>query len=212
MKMEILIFDWSGTISDDRRPVYEANMLILERHQKSRLSFDGWLSHSAMTAHDFLEQMGIPGSPAELNDLYMDSFSKIESSGVSPFIYPDARDVLLSLLDANYRIAILSSHPKRFLHEEVKHYNLNSVFEAVRGGSTNKVTSLTELCNEINVSPSDAMYIGDTIFDIRSSKAAGLCSAGICTGYHQKEILTLENPDHLFDTLTHLKETLLAYD
>jgi beta-phosphoglucomutase-like phosphatase (HAD superfamily) len=39
MPIKLYIFDWSGTLSDDRRPVYEANMRVLVAYGKQRMTF-----------------------------------------------------------------------------------------------------------------------------------------------------------------------------
>ena len=44
------IFDHSGVLSDDRNPVYAANMILLERHGKSRVSMDAWLAATKASA------------------------------------------------------------------------------------------------------------------------------------------------------------------
>jgi phosphoglycolate phosphatase-like HAD superfamily hydrolase len=52
-------------------------------------------------------------------------------------------------------------------------------------------------------------YIGDTVYDIRSSKKAGTCSGAVCTGYHTRERLEKENPDLLLENLSELKLKIL---
>ena len=39
--MNLFIFDWSGVISDDRKPVYEANTRLLRERGLKILTFDG---------------------------------------------------------------------------------------------------------------------------------------------------------------------------
>lgn len=39
---DVLLFDWSGTISDDRQLVYETNQRLLEAYGQPRLSLNEW--------------------------------------------------------------------------------------------------------------------------------------------------------------------------
>ena len=61
------IFDHSGVISDDRPPVYEANMVLLERFGLSRISFEDWLLASKASAGDWLLSHGVTVPKAEVN-------------------------------------------------------------------------------------------------------------------------------------------------
>lgn len=53
----------------------------------------------------------------------------------------------------------------------------------------------------MGVKPESALYIGDTLFDIRAAKQMGLKSAGVSTGYHKAESLIREEPDVFLKSL-----------
>lgn len=67
---KIVITDWSGVFSDDRMPVYEANMGILEAHGKSRFPFEEWLSRTTATPIEFLANHGVVGDRDVLFEEY----------------------------------------------------------------------------------------------------------------------------------------------
>ncbi|MCJ7804312.1 hypothetical protein MUP35_01060, partial [Patescibacteria group bacterium] len=59
MKIKNYIFDWSGTLSDDRKPVFEANSRMFSEFGLPRLTFKNWLSINTSTVFDYLHQNGI---------------------------------------------------------------------------------------------------------------------------------------------------------
>ena len=59
--------------------------------------------------------------------------------------------------------------------------------------------------------PSNAIYLGDTIYDIRAAKKAGVHSVGVATGYHVRERLVNENPDFVVDSLTEFQSTITKF-
>ena len=61
MEPRLFVFDWSGTISDDRKPVYTANMRLLQGHGKPTMTFEEWLPRTRMTPGEFLADHGIYG-------------------------------------------------------------------------------------------------------------------------------------------------------
>src|SRR3989344_4207780 len=72
----LLVFDWSGVISDDRMPVYEANMRILEDYGKPTISFEEWLPRTTMTPVEFLKNHGVFGDDKKMFALYKKYFDE----------------------------------------------------------------------------------------------------------------------------------------
>ncbi len=62
-------------------------------------------------------------------------------------------------------------------------------------------------CERLGVSPSRAVMIGDSIFDLRCAKEAGIASIAVSYGSTDTETLMLEEPNGRFDT----PEALLAW-
>lgn len=55
-------------------------------------------------------------------------------------------------------------------------------------------------CKRLGVSPQRSVLIGDSVFDLRCAKDAGLTSVAVSYGAGDREALLLEEPDILFDT------------
>ena len=208
MKIELVIFDWSGVISDDRRPVYEANMRVLRDYKKPTMSFEEWLPRTTMTPVEFFANHGVRGDPGKLHTLYKKYYGEAVNSGVVPKVYPDASDVFQYLRKSGKQIAVLSSHPIDNLKREAKEYTLASFLSSIHGSARDKAEGLRTICRELETVPEGASYVGDTIYDIRAAREAGLCPIGICTGYHTKERLEKEEPEFLLECLLDLKKLL----
>ncbi len=209
MNIGLLVFDWSGVISDDRRPVYKANMRILREYGKPVLSFEEWLQRSRMTAVEFLADNGVHGEDEELFALYKRYYDDAIRSGIVPEVYPDVHDALQHLMETGKKLAVLSSHPADNLRKEAQHYNLMPFLNSICGSSKEKSSGLIEVCKELGMDPQISLYLGDTVYDIRAAKQAGINSAGVCTGYHAKERLEEERPDFLLENLSELKKIIV---
>lgn len=208
MKIDLVIFDWSGVISDDRRPVYAANVQVLRDYKKPRMSFEEWLPRTTMTPVEFFANHGVHGDSKKLYALYKKYYSEAVESGMVPKVYPDARDVFQYLRKGGKQIAVLGSHPIDNLKREAKDYALASFLSSIHGSARDKIEGLHTVCRELETVPEGASYVGDTIYDIRAAKKAGLHSVGVCTGYHTKERLEKEEPEFLLECLSDLKEIL----
>ena len=205
MAIELFIFDWSGTISDDKKPVYEANMKILESHGISRVPFEEWLNFAVQNASEYLFRQGINKNYQELMKLYCGFYEEEVKSGNKPYIYPEAKEILKSIQDGAKDLAVLSSHPIVFLLKEAKQYGIEDCFAMIEGSIRDKVAGLEAIYNALGYPKEETAYIGDAIYDVRSAKKLGLVSIAVCGGYNSKDMLEREKPDFLLENLAALK-------
>ncbi len=203
MNYQLYIFDWSGTISDDRRVVFEANGLMLDHYGIVRIPYDQWLLQVTMTPIEFFRAHGIHDSGDEIYALYQNCFAKVRTLDIRPTIYEGAHAQLHKLHECA-PMAIVSSHPITFLEPEAEGYGVKDLFNPIVGGARDKTQAIRKIVDGTDIAPQQTLYIGDTTHDIRSARRAGVHSAGICTGYHGRDQLAAENPDHLLECLSDL--------
>lgn len=60
----------------------------------------------------------------------------------------------------------------------------------------------------LKLDPYEVVYIGDSIIDIRAGKAAGAPTVGVLTGTSPRDILHLEDPDHILASVAELLHLL----
>jgi len=142
MKIELVTFDWSGVVSDDRLPVYKANMALLQHYDKPTMSFNEWLPITRLSAAEFLNQQGVEGSPEELNRQYQTELDLAIAGGIKPTVYADAKEALTLLKNQGKNMVVLSSHPSENLFQEAKIYGLKELFWCMVGGTRDKVKGL----------------------------------------------------------------------
>ncbi len=208
MAIRWFIFDWSGTISDDRRVVYAANRLMREDYGLPPVAFDDWLATATMTAYEHFAEAGVVVEPDALYAHYERRLNEVVGGGMTPVMYGDAPDALLGLAGrAGVCLGLVSSHPIANLLHEIRAYGLSERFASVIGGSRDKAEDIARMVSEWSALPDETLYVGDTVHDIRHSKRAGVRSAGITTGYHPRHALAAEEPHYLFDSLTEIAET-----
>ena len=207
-KIETIVSDWSGVISDDARPVYEANLRLLNDHGRRGITFEEWRRLSGATPSGFLENCGIKADPDKTYDDYKRYFSEIVASGEKPNIFPGVRETLEELKKRGKRLIVLSSHPEENLAQEMQGYGIESFFELTVGSAIDKVSGLRGICNRLLFGKRYTLYVGDTIYDVRAAKEAEVLSAAVCNGYHDRERLNAENPDFLLENFSGLLEVV----
>lgn len=199
----LLITDWSGVMSDDRQPVYQANVQMLEMYGLPAITFQEWLDLSHSSAYAFLASQGVEASADEVMVLYSKIYGEIcrEAHGATSEVYPDAYSFLQKFRKQGKRVVVVSSHPHEHLLYEADRYELTPFIDHFMGGHTDKVSAIGRVLQEWG---GPAWYLGDTIYDVQMAKKAGIPVVSITTGYHTYAMLAAEEPDHIVHSLSEL--------
>lgn len=209
MAIRCFLFDWSGTISDDRRVVYAANALMRQDYGLPSVAFDEWLGTVTMTVYEHFAQEGVTVGADALWTHYERRLGEVVANGMAPIIYDDAARSLASLAARDgIRIGLVSSHPNGHLRAEAAAYGVAHLFHSIVGSSRDKAADMSRVLSDLGADPEETLYVGDTVHDIRHSKRAGVQSAGITTGYHPRASLAAESPTFLFDSLSEIVATV----
>lgn|GEM_PF-785243 len=198
---DVFVFDWSGTLSDDRKPVYSANMAMLEKFGIEKMTFDDWLRKTDTTIGQFMHNHGVDLDKEEIHTIYEREYNLQMRLGNFPTVYPDSEEVLQYLKRNGKKIAVISSHPHDNLVNEAIEYSLVQYIDFIDGDARDKKAELLGLAERFCEKPQNMIYIGDMAHDIRAAVNSGMHSVGVSTGYHSKERLAKEKPEFLFDSL-----------
>ncbi len=206
---KLAIFDWSGTLSDDRIPVYEAGIQMLKHFERPHdISFDEFYANASLGAVEFLRDHGVEGDTDFLFDHYKKTLKEVLQTGAGPTAYGHTKSFLEHLKNHDYTVAIVSSHPQENLEQESKDYGVDHLLDHIHGNSHNKIASLQTVMHYFNESPENSSYTGDMTHDILAAKGAGTLAIAVTTGYHGKEKLADTRPDFIFSSLEELQSTL----
>lgn len=204
---DLFVFDWSGVVSDDRRAVYESNVRILKEYGKPGMTFVEWLSKSSGSAVEFFKNQGVDDDSNKLAKLYKKYLDELVASGFVPIVYGDVHVAFKSLKEKGKIIAVLSSHPSENLLQEARSYGLIDMISEIVSDSRDKVKDLKLIMQKFGIVSERIVYFGDTIYDVRAAKQAGVASAAVAgsdikqRGYHSRQMLTKENPDFILESL-----------
>lgn len=194
-----VIFDWSGTLSDDIIPIYTAAVKVLEKLGGKKISLQEFRREFELPYMNFFRKY-VPNPDKEQADKI---FARVFSSSSQPF--PKVKDILEFLHKKGIKMAILSSHPEKFLKNEVKDYGFQKYFMDVVGGVHNKIEVINEIIKKNKFIPEETAYVGDMTHDIEAGKKAKVITIAVSWGYQSKEKLSREKPDFLIADLSELK-------
>lgn len=178
MSYKTIIFDVDGTILDnEKQNICSLQQLLLS------------LTHKQYSYEELYFCLGIPGdvtlarlnipNPAEKQKLWYELSEQYEHL-VKPF--PGITETLTALRDKNIRLGIVTSRPRDKYEEFLEQYHFTGYFDkAVCSGETEKPKPspepLVALLKELHTEPSEALYVGDSVYDMECAANAGVDGA-----------------------------------
>ncbi|HUC90033.1 MAG TPA: HAD family hydrolase [Patescibacteria group bacterium] len=207
LDQKILLFDWSGTVSNDIAPVYESNCRLLEQHGMPRPSLEDWRNGSSWNASSVLSaEFGF--KTGYLYRRFGEILDDVLAHSDPAQMYPGAKELFTRLFALGKHVEIISSHPQSNLESEIATYGLGGLVRQSMGNVNDKTPVISAAFSRMGAEASNVAYIGDTVQDIRAAKQAGVFAVGVTYGYHSRELLAAEAPDVLADSLKELADMI----
>ncbi len=139
--------------------------------------------------------------------LYADNASKRSQ------LYPSVIDGLNWLKDQGIRIGCVTNKDEQFTLKILKDLGLFDFFEIVISGDTLPLKKpdpapLLHGATFFNIKPENAMMIGDSISDVKASRAAGFSIVCMSYGYNHGVDIHTANPDVVIDSFAELANVI----
>jgi pyrophosphatase PpaX len=128
--------------------------------------------------------------------------------------YDGIAEVLQWLHTEERRVAVVTSKIEHLARRALGKLGLEQHFEFVVGlESTSNHKPLPDpllfALDRLGASPSDAIYVGDSPFDIMAANAATVASIGVTWGASTRATLMPHAPTHIVDTAVELRSALI---
>ena len=193
-----MAFDLDGTLLDSVPDLTKAIQLTLAELNLPNQPLDsvrGWVGNGARV----LVKRALSGNikaevPSDLFDIAYPIFLKhyAEHLNENSVLYNGVEQTLQALKDADILLACITNKPEQFTLPLLKELGLLELFDKVVCGDTFKHRKphpmpLLETANFFNVSPTQAIMVGDSVNDIAAAQAAGFYSICVDYGYHGED-------------------------
>ncbi len=199
-----MIFDWSGTLSDDIRLVYLACMSTFDRLNRQRISFDEFKREFEIPYMNFWRKYFPDIRKEDQDRWFLEAIQKVGD----PVPFPGISKLLATLRHQGKRLAVLSSVPHIKLLQETAHYGFLDFFEELNGGVHDKTEVLAKIITRSKCMPEEVAYVGDMVHDIEVGRQAGVITVAVSWGYDSRKKLLNARPDHIVNSVEELESLL----
>lgn len=130
--------------------------------------------------------------------------------------YAGINDMVAALNMHGVKLAVLSNKPDAFTKLFVEEFFPGGQFAIVHGqrqGVPKKPdpTVALAIAAQLNVSPQETLFVGDSGVDIKTGKAADMLTAGVSWGFRSVQELTENNADILVHNPLELQQYVLSF-
>lgn len=136
-----------------------------------------------------------PGCDDELFSRIIESYRRhwIESFRERPLLFHGVEEMLRSLADEGYLLAVATGKSRRGLDHALGQTGLSGIFHSTRTAdeafSKPHPQMLIDIFDDLGVEPESALMIGDTTYDLEMARNAQTAGVGVCSGSHCREDL-----------------------
>jgi pyrophosphatase PpaX len=123
-------------------------------------------------------------------------------------------DVLVRLHEEGRRLGVVTAKRRATVELAFASVPLAHLFETIVGGDETEVhkpdpAPLFLAAQRLRVAPGDCAYVGDSPFDVRAARSAGMHAIAVTWGrIHDRSLLEAEEPDAIVDSAEELLEHL----
>ncbi|MDI6720805.1 MAG: HAD family hydrolase, partial [Candidatus Aenigmarchaeota archaeon] len=199
-----IIFDWSGTLSDNIHAFHQACNIMFHRLGGKEITLEEIRKNFTLPYMKFWNKYFPDLTKEEQDRLYKEAIHKTEEA----HLYDGSNDLLLYLHSLGMNLFVLSSDPYSKLIPEIKKAGVFDLFKEIHGEAHEKQEVILRILEKHSLSHEETIYVGDTTGDIEAGKVAGVRTIGITWGFQHKDILKQSEPDFLIDDISEMKSFL----
>jgi phosphoglycolate phosphatase len=204
--VRLVVFDWDGTLMDSQDRIV-ASM----QHAAAQVGVDVPTTEAVCDiiglglreALDVLfPTLGSVGRDA-LVAAYREQF--MERCTVPSALFPGARATLEALQARGHQLAVATGKGRQGLERVLHETGLAAFFAATRcadeTASKPHPQMLVEIMAQLQVDPSQTLMVGDTEYDLRMARSAGVRGLAVTYGVHPRTRLAAHAPVGFIDTV-----------
>jgi pyrophosphatase PpaX len=209
VRFPVVLFDLDGTVVDS------GGIILASMRHATRTILGREFSDEALMA-----TVGGPGLEAQMLELggkeHLEALVTTYRAHNEPLhdsleVFTGMDDVLIALKEEGRKLGLVSAKRRSTVELAFAATEIGHLFDVVVGGDEAPrqkpaPDTLLLALERLGASPAEAVYVGDSPFDMAAAKAGGLGAIGVTWGVHDRSLLA--DADEIVDTPTELHAAL----
>ena len=204
-------FDLDGTLIDSTDAIVECFMLAFEELGEPPPTRDVVVNTIGPPLEDQFSLL-TDLDPGHCAKVYRAFYADIGRERTT--LLPEAIDCLGALADVGLSLGVATSKERGVSEMLMRHLGVIHHFESFLGPGDVEFpkphpAAVLKSMEELGATADEFLFVGDSEFDIRAAKAAGVRCVAVTTGYRTRAQLESEEPQAIVDSLGEVRDFVL---
>ena len=191
--LEHIIWDWNGTLLDDRWLTISAMNNVLARRSMDELTEDRYLQLFTFPVIEYYRRLGFDFEKDSFSELGTEFINEYNTRAFEPKLHDSIIDLISELSKNGVSHSILSASSQKILDKLASYHNIDHYFKAVFGQDNHyaygKIETGKMWIKKSGIDPKRTLFIGDTEHDLEVANAVGAHCALLSWGHTSAERL-----------------------
>lgn len=187
MKIKHIVWDWNGTLLNDKQLAITAINILLEKYNLPLLTLEKYLEIFTFPVIDYYKKLGFDFNKTPFTIIGTEFIDEYKARMYDVDMQDGAKEVLRYFNDIGIAQSLLSAAKQQMLNDLMEHHNIGKYFVRVQGLSDHYANSKLEagkaLINEMDCSSLEVLFVGDTLHDIEVADEIGANCILIAAGH-----------------------------
>lgn len=206
-----LLFDFDGTLFDSLPAVGGAIIGMLERYGRTGYTLEDMRKCvGPPLEHSFSKFFGFPDN--EIQNC-IETYRELHAKLLDRYVpYDGIKEALCALKNADFRLVIATSKWESNARKMLFDHSLDGYFSLIAGAADGRTAGKSEviayILGELKLGKSEALMIGDRLYDVEGAAAFGIPTLGVLWGFGSREelenagaIACVETPREMVDLI-----------
>jgi len=196
---EGLFLDLDGTLINSAPMVYEIMKELFKKHNLGPVSKSMLAKFAGLPPKMFFDSLEHNQKDALLKEIVA---LENKYRALAP-PYPEVTELIYTISENGFPLAVISSQAGLEMDLVKTSYEFAPLIDFwlsaddVQNHKPDPEGILIAL-DYFNISATNILFVGDTVYDIKAGKSAGVYTGAAVWGGHNQEVLTVSNPDYVF--------------
>lgn len=212
MKLELVVFDWDGTLMDSTRTIVRAIQNAC-RDLDLPVPPDSLASHVIGLGLDEALARAVPAMPVEMIPRMVERYRHhYLRTDHTLQLFEGARELLDALLARGAYLAVATGKNRKGLDRALDQFGMRGIFHVTRCADESRSKPhpqmLLDVMDVVGADPSATVMVGDTTHDLHMARAARTHAVGVNYGAHPEAELRALEPAAIVDSVPALHRWL----
>jgi phosphoglycolate phosphatase len=205
MKIENILFDLDGTLTDPKSGITESIQYALRKLGKPIPAVDDLIWCIGPPLQDSLKKLLAADTHMTETalSLYRKRYQEIGKCGNQ--VYPGIPETLTGLIQQGFKLFVATSKPHVYANDIIVHFDLLGFFKRVYGSEldgarADKKELIAFLLKNEEILAENTLMVGDRCYDITGAKKNKVLTLGVTYGYGTIEEMTGAGADYIVDS------------